>query len=139
MSDADEVIGHKTFYTGEIGTDGFPALRHEPLTRGEADAVLKSVRDAEKKRATDMPTEKDAVRALWDAQQRLKELWWEDPTYAHSLKQHGVESFLIELGSSGIHEGYYHSVNGKDVWWIGPEESPSHPCLIKAKVASPEK
>lgn len=33
LSDADEgqeIVGHKTFDTGERGEDGFPVLRHEP-------------------------------------------------------------------------------------------------------------
>lgn len=131
LDDADDVVGHKTFDTGEIGPDGFPVLRHEPVTRAEAEAFLKVADEAEQKRATDMPTEQDAVDALWSAQQRLKELGWQDPTYAHALKKEGTESRLIEMGSSGIHIGYYSKVEDTDVWWIGPDGCPSHPCLIK--------
>lgn len=128
----DDIVGHKTFGTG----DPLHPFRHEPLTRKEADAILKSVEEAKAKRAADMPTEQDAVKALWDAQYRLQELGWKDPTYAHELKQDGLESMLIELGSSGIHRGYYHAVDGHDVWWIGPEGSPSHPCLIRAATST---
>ena len=132
MSDPNEIVGHKTVDTGDIGPQGFPVLRHEPLTRGEADAILAACDAAEKKRDEDMPTEEVALRVLTDAHTRLKKLGWKDPTYAHELKQDGVEALLIELGSSGIHRGYYHGVNGKDVWWIGPEGWPSHPCLVKS-------
>lgn len=131
LTDGDDVVGHQTFDTGEIGPLGFPVLRHEPLTRAEADAIIKSANDAEHKRAQDMPTEQDAVNALWNAHQRLKELGWKDPTYAHELKRSGITSRLIELGSTGIHEGYYNKVNDHDVWWIGSDGWPSHPCLVK--------
>lgn len=127
MSDPDEIVGHKTFGTGDL----LHPFRHEPLTRKEGDALWGRVQELEAKRATDMPTEQDAVKTLWNAWQRLKELGWEDSNYAHKLKQDGLESSLIELGSSGIHVGYYHKVNDHDVWWIGPEGSPSHPCLVK--------
>jgi hypothetical protein len=78
-----------------------------------------------------MPTEKDALRVMTDAHYRLKELGWKEATYAHELKVEGKSSLLIELGSSGIHTGYYHKTNNHDVWWIGPEGWPSHPCLVK--------
>lgn len=125
MSDPNDIVGHKTFY--EHGQ-----FRHEPLTRIEGDALIASIEAAEAKRAADMPTDKDAVNVLWSAQYRLQELGWRDPTYAHELKKEGLVSQLIELGSSGIHEGYYHAVNGNDVWWIEPDGSPSHPCLVRA-------
>ena len=132
MESPDDIVGHKTISTGELGPSGFPAVRHEPLTRAEADALWKQAEEAQAKREADMPTEKDAVHALWHAWQRLKELGWNDTTYAHAFKREGLTCRLIELGSSGIHEGSYHKVNDHDVWWIGPDGSPSHPCLVKS-------
>jgi hypothetical protein len=135
VSDPNEIVGHKTFATGEICPEtGMPKFRHEPLTRADADALWASVEAAKAKRATDMPTEQDAVNALWHAQQRLKELGWDEPqSYrSHPLRQDGVTAKLVEFSSSGIHEGYYHSVNGKDVWWIGPDGCPSHPILVRS-------
>lgn len=125
MTDDDEIVGHKTFREGMMG------FRHEPLTRKEADALWEASETAKARRAADMPTEQDAVSAMWQAWYRLKELGWKEATYAHDLKQEGLESLLIESGSSGIHRGYYHRTNGNDVWWIGPEGDPSHPCLVK--------
>lgn len=136
-ADSDPVVGHKTINTGEIGEFGLPVFRHEPLRKSEADAILQACDEADRKRAEAMPTEKDAVNALWEAQQRLKELGWKDPTYAHELKQEGVESQLIELGSSGIHVGYYHKTGEHDVWWIGGEGCPSTPCLVKSFAKAP--
>lgn len=128
MNDPDEIVGHKTFRSD----DGL-GFRHEPLTRKEADALMKAADDEEAKRAADMPTEQDAVNALWSAQQRLKELGWTDPrSYkAHALRAEGVAALLVEFSSSGIHRGTYHAVNGKDVWWIGRHGSPSHPVLVR--------
>jgi hypothetical protein len=124
MSDT-EIVGHKTFY--EKGS-----FRHEPLTRIEADKLLANAKAEKEKRAADMPTEKDAVNALWSAHYRLKELGWNDPRFAHELKKEGLEAQLIELGSSGIHVGSYHKTNGRDVWWSGEEGYPIHPVLVKA-------
>lgn len=126
MSD-DDIVGHKTF------SDGALSFRHEPLTRKEANELMARA-DAEKaKRASDMPTDQDAVNALWSAMYRLEELGWHRPNgyAARDLRQEDKECQLVELGSSGIHVGYYHPVNGKDVWWIGPHGSPSEPCLVK--------
>ncbi len=133
----DPVVGHKTINTGEIGEYGFPILRHEPLRKSEADAMLAACDESDRRRSEAMPTEQDAVNALWEAYQRLRELGWQETAYAHSLKAEGVESQLIELGSSGIHVGYYHKTNDQDVWWIGPEGCPSHPCLVKPLSPSP--
>lgn len=131
MSDPDEIVGHKTF---RIEGSVLPGFRHEPLTRREADALLKAADEQRAKRSADMPTEQDAVKALWSAQQRLKELGWSEPRgyQARALREEGVEAMLIEFSSSGIHRGYYHAVNGKDTWWIGPDGCPSSPCLVRA-------
>lgn len=81
-------------------------------------------------REAKMPTEKDALRELWNAQQRLKELGGHDWIY---MPKDGTPVLLIESGSTGIHEGFYMgdwpngSVNiaaDGDFW-------PSHPILFK--------
>lgn len=131
MSDENEIVGHKTFRDG-LG------FRHEPLTRKEADAMWAAAEADKAKRAADMPTDKDAVNALWNAWYRLTELGWKDARYAHALKVDFLESQLIEIGSAGIHVGYYHKVNDRDVWWIGPDGCPSHPCLVKPSNAATE-
>ena len=132
MSDQDEIVGHKTFSTGETDpATGFPVLRHEPLTRSEADAIFAAVDAAKAKRAADMPTEEDAVRAMWSAFQRLRELGWTETTY-RSSESRGSQR-LIEPGSSDIHVGHYSGEWPTGSWWI--EEAgdlwPSRPCLAK--------
>ena len=48
----DDVVGRKTFDTGEVDPEtGFPKLRHEPLTRAEADRFWKAAEAAKASRA----------------------------------------------------------------------------------------
>jgi hypothetical protein len=95
-----DIVGHKTFDTGETCPEtGFPKVRHEPLTRAEADALWQAAEEAKTKRAYDMPDEQAAIRTLFDAWQRLKELGWRDGMYA---PRDGKHFRIIELGSTGI-------------------------------------
>jgi hypothetical protein len=105
MRSPDDIVGHKTFDTGERGEDGFPVFRHEPLTRAEGEAMWESAKAAEAKRAEQMPDEQAAIRALWDAHQRLKELGWKEPQYC---PKDGRNFKVIELGSTGIFDCNYH-------------------------------
>jgi hypothetical protein len=95
-----DVIGHKTFDTGERCPEtGMPLLRHEPLTRAEGEALWEAAKAAEAKRAADMPDEQSAIRAMFSAWQRLKELGWREGKYA---PRDGTMFKTIELGSMGI-------------------------------------
>lgn len=105
---AQEIVGHKTF----SNPDG--SLRHEPLTRGEADEILARVEAAKQRRAEQMPTEEAAVKALWDAWYRLKELGWKDAHYAPPR----TEPYLVvEAGSSGIHRAFPSSAPSLPLLW----------------------
>lgn len=110
MSD-DDIVGHKTIRDGE----GF---RHEPLTRKEGDEIMARVEASKARRAEAMPTATEAVRALWDAWYRLKELGWKDPRYApvdSRIKK------IIEIGSTGLHDAHCIPRDGKEGeswWWI---------------------
>lgn len=118
----DPVVGHKTFHD-ENGT------RHEPLRESEAAAILAASDAAKAKRATDMPTEVDAARAMWSAYQRLRELGWRETCYGPTNKT----VRLIEPGSSGIHQGSRHNEWPEKTWWIEDigDLWPSNPCLFK--------
>jgi len=65
--DDDLIVGHKTFR--DAG-----GYRHEPLRQSEAEALITRIEAAKVKRAADMPTERDAIRTMFAAWQRLKEL-----------------------------------------------------------------
>ena len=74
MTDKDPIVGHKTYRDAD-------GSRHEPLRQSEAEAIMTRVEAATAKRKADMPTEQDAIRALWSAHQRLKELGWREGRY----------------------------------------------------------
>lgn len=101
---ADDVVGHKTFDTGNRDEHGLPVFRHEPLTRAEGAALWQSAEKVERERAERMPDEQAAIRELWDAHQRLKELGWKEPQYC---PKDGTKFRVIELGSTGIFDCYY--------------------------------
>ena len=104
----------------------------EPLTKDEADALWKMVGEQKKKRATDMPTEQDAIDALWSAYRRLEELGWSDAIYCP--KDRTVFE-VIEAGSSRIHNCIYHGEWPNGSWWIlfEGDEYPSRPILFRLK------
>lgn len=124
MNDTDPVVGHKTFY------DDQGQARHEPLRASEAAALREAADAAKAKRAADMPTEQDAVHAMWSAYQRLRELGWRETCYGQTNER----VRLIEAGSSGIHVGSRHEPWPEKTWWIedGGDLWPSMPVLWKA-------
>jgi hypothetical protein len=87
--------GHKTLADGS----------HQPLTKDEAQAIRDWVDAAAAKRASDMPTAKDALSALIQAEQRLKELgWWK----GGGLRvRRGDDCAVAETGSTGMWTGHY--------------------------------
>lgn len=102
----DDIVGHKTFDTGEICPEtGFPRLRHEPLTREVANALWNAAERRQEERALRMPDEKSAIESLFEAWQRLKELGWSEPQYC---PKDGSNFKVIELGSTGIFDCNYH-------------------------------
>lgn len=110
----DDIVGHKTFDTGERCSEtGFPVLRHESLTRAEGEALWKHVQEREAERAARMPDEKSAINALFDAWLRLKELGWKEPMYC---PKDGTKFRIIELGSTGIFEGAYRGTWPRGCW-----------------------
>jgi hypothetical protein len=109
----DEIVGHKTL------RDDAGNMRHEPLTRSEADAIMALADAAQAKRTALWPTSEDAVRGMCDAFHRLKELGWRETVYA---PPDGRLKRVIESGSSGIHEGYCERRHDRpdDKWWWIP-------------------
>lgn len=97
-----ENFGHATFDAGERDANGFPVLRHEPLTKEVAEALWESAKRAEQDCAERIPDEPAAIRAMFDGWQRLKELGWRDGKYA---PRDGSRFRTIEVGSTGIFDG----------------------------------
>jgi hypothetical protein len=117
-------VGHKTFRNdrGE--------LYHEPLTRREADELIAAADAAKAKRAADMPTEKDAIEAMWSAFQRLRELGWHEAIYC---PKDGSRFDAIEPGSTGIFRTHYSGEWPKGSWWAEDAGDlwPAHPILYR--------
>ena len=130
MENPDDIVGHKTFDTGERDENGLPIFRHEPLTRAEGDALWEAAEKAKKDREARMPDEMTAVRAFFDAWQRLKELGWREAIYC---PKDGSSFQMIEPGSTGIHDGSYYGEWPNGSWQAHDEHDiyPSHPALFK--------
>jgi len=93
------------------------------ITDSELAEKLWSQAEAEEaQRAADMPTEQDAIREMWRAYQRLKELGWNDAIYC---PKDGTVFDAIEAGSTGIFDCNYYGewpsgswqlFDGGDIW-----------------------
>lgn len=104
--------------------------KREPIRKDVADQLWAQAELARTKRMADMPTEQDAIEALWQAYTRLKELGWQDPVYA---PKDGSQLDLIEPGSTGIHQGVYEGKWPTGSWWIYDGDLwPSRPVLARA-------
>jgi hypothetical protein len=119
----DKIVGHKTFQ------DGY-GFRHEPLYESEADALIAQCDAADARRKEAMPDEASAIRALFDAYTRLKDLGWNDPVYC---PKDGSVFKVIEAGSTGIHDCIYEGTWPTGSWWIISDGDmwPSRPTLFK--------
>lgn len=92
MSDK-QFYGHKTLLDGS----------HVPLTEEEAESIWSAVEEARAKRAEQMPTAVEALRALIDAEDRLRELGWSRGGGLRVRK--GDECAVAEQGSTGMWKG----------------------------------
>jgi hypothetical protein len=121
----DPVVGHKTY------SDGAGGFRHEPLLSSEAKRLLAAIDEADRRRAELMPDEQSAIRMMFEAHQRLKELGWNDAIYC---PKDGSEFDAIEPGSTGIHRCHYSGEWPKGSWWVSGDGDlwPSRPVLYRA-------
>lgn len=116
----DDIVGHKTMMDGT----------HLPITRAEADEIMAHIAAREAKRAADMPDERAAIDAMFEAFQRLKELGWREARYC---PKDGSSFDVIEPGSTGIHRGHYEGTWPTGSWWLedGGDLWPSRPILFR--------
>jgi hypothetical protein len=82
----------------------------EEMEAMEARWAAKDAAMAEK-----MPTEADALRQMFEAWERLKQLGWNDACYC---PKDGSMFSVIEPGSTGIHKCNYTGDWPKGHWWI---------------------
>jgi len=124
----NDVVGHTTHFRNG-------RFEHEPLTREVADALIASADAAKVKRAQHMPTERDAINAMWSAYERLRELGWREAMYC---PKDGSEFLAIEAGSTGIHTCTYTGEWPNGSYWIAADGDlwPSHPVLFIVRAAA---
>ena len=96
----DTIVGHKTY----LGKDRM-LFKHEPLTKREADIIIAAAERDEAKRIEMIPDQATGIKTLWDAYQRLKDFGWCDIDYCPKDQ---TRFNVLELGSTGIHKGYYY-------------------------------
>lgn len=89
-----EYHGHMTMADGS----------HLPLSKDDADALWKSIKAGQKEMSEQMPTARDALRTINNAQQRLNDLGW---SLGGGLKvRRGDECAVAESGSTGMWRGW---------------------------------
>jgi hypothetical protein len=112
------IVGHYTHADGS----------HSPLRQNEAEALWAQVEADRERREQEMPDEQAAIRRLFEAQYRLQDFGWRDPVYV--TKTEPLE--IIELGSTGIHQGYYEGEWPTGRWWVVDGDVwPSRPALAR--------
>jgi hypothetical protein len=101
-----------------------------PLDNATAELLLAVAKRQQEERARKMPCEKDAIRQLFEAHQRLEELGWKNIIYC---PKDGSMFQAIEAGSTGIFECNYDGKWPNGSWWIysDGDVSPSYPILFK--------
>ena len=94
------------------------------------DALEEALNLERTSRADDMPTEQDAINAMFRAYLRLKELGWKEAIYC---PKDGTPFLSIEPGSTGIGRTYYHGKWPTGSWFVAEAGDlwPSRPCLYK--------
>ena len=82
------------------------------LTAGK---IWKDAETAKAERAEAMPTVQDAIDAMQEAYQRLKDLGWRDAIYCPKDRKLFE---AIEAGSTGVFKCHYDGDWPKGSWWI---------------------
>lgn len=108
--------------------------RIQQLTADEWDAMIAAIEAKKLERATAMPSDEDALRVMFSAWERLKELGWREAMYA---PRDGRVLELIEAGSTGIHRGH----KDEKFTWIHDAGDlwPSHPILFRETTPDAER
>jgi hypothetical protein len=128
---SDKIVGYKTFYDKDKG------YSHTPICESEAKVMMErinAINAAKAKREADMPDEQAAIRAMFEAWVRLKELGWRE---AISCPKDGTLFSVIEPGSTRIHDdcSYWGEWPKNGGWQVHADfdSRPSYPILWKKK------
>lgn len=125
---SDELRGWATLDTGE----------RVELSAEQCRALIEMTDAEQAKRAADMPDEQTALRVMFSAFQRLRELGWREAIYC---PKDGTTFDAIEAGSTGIHRCHYSGEWPKGGWWITAhgDQWPSRPILFRPGTAAVER
>jgi len=106
----------------------------ETVDRDTFDKMWAAAEADTAKRAAALPTEQDAIAAMFQAYLRLKELGWNDPIYC---PKDGSSFDVIEAASSGIHKCHYQGEWPTGSWWVESDGDlwPSRPTLYRVTEA----
>lgn len=128
-----EVDGSIVHYTPTPGSTATEAEVQDEIRRCMNEAAVEKIA-----RLKHMPTEQDALRTMFAAYQRLKELGWNDAIYC---PKDGSSFDVIEPGSTGIHRAHYSGDWPKGSWWVEDAGDlwPSRPILYRVTEAEKAK
>ena len=103
-------------------------------TAEEWDAMLAEIAAEKAAREARMPDEATALRQMFDAWTRLKELGFKEARYG----PRGVTVEVIEIGSTGIHQGYMDEKSESCLYWLFDNGDlwPSRPILYRTLSAT---
>jgi hypothetical protein len=100
------------------------------MSKIDIETLLGEIAKARQDRADRMPDEHAAIKVMFDAWLRLKELGWKEAIYC---PKDGSMFLAIEAGSTGIHDCNYEGEWPNGSWWVHDGDCwPSHPILWKA-------
>jgi len=100
----------------------------KPISKEDAEALWERLEESRRARAAKLPTEHDALNAMFEAFDRLRELGWKEAMYA----PRDTPLEVIEMGSTGIHKAQRGLRDGDDRFWIFDGDCwPSKPCLYR--------
>ena len=89
--------------------------------------ILEAIKKEEQARAEKMPDEKTAIKQMFEAFLRLKELGWKEARY---YPKDGSYFSAIEAGSTGIHKCDY---RGGGLWIYDGDVWPADPILWRPR------
>lgn len=120
-----EIDGSVVHYTPAEGSTATEAEVQEEIRRCMNEAAAEKIA-----RLREMPTEADALRVMFAAYTRLKELGWREAIYC---PKDGSSFDVIEAGSTGVHRCHYQGKWPDGSWWIEEAHDlwPSRPILYR--------
>ena len=101
------------------------------VSEQELERLFEEIDEKKQARAEKMPDEKAALKQMFEAHLRLKELGWNESIYC---PKDGSVFSAIEAGSTGVHKCKYDGEWPTGSWWILDGDMwPSRPILWRPR------